>query len=639
MANSSQARINNQFLNEIVMAIMDKTGNHVGAKQIAMIESRFAKRLLDLGLENVDQYLHHYRKNQAAEIEALTSLLTVHHTYFFREYGHFEFLETSALVQLVERLRLEGKKTLRIWSAACSRGQEVYSIAMTVDAHLQAHAPDLSFEIVATDVDPASVKFANNGVYPWTEVKEIPAALMQKYWVRGSGDIAQFAKIKDSLKSRCKFQVCNLMDLASTAPAGEFDIIFCRNVFIYFSEANVERIIGDLRKKLNAKSSFLFVGLSESMVNVPKGFKRSGPAIYAMQTPEATSSVRSNTPHATSSITNLQKQVGQAVPPVGDVPIRVLCVDDSPTILTLLKKILVKQLGFEVVATAANGLEAAVILESGLPVDLVTLDIHMPVMTGIEYLEKHFRAGHVPVVMLTSASRDNLDLAHRALELGAVDYIEKPSLGNLNARADEIRAKLKLAARNNKAQARPTASDLGLERAFKRSFNVQEPEKKIRIVVCERKQFSKLELLMNETKDSDPTTLVVVNPIGSDSKGSEVLLEFRKTLSKPTIASLRSWEPGMALTKTGIYFCSLNEFLRRTREIDREAISFMFLNEIDLLTWKQFPTTRQTQIILEEGLPTTPFIRELAQVTVVPHTSFTYTAHEFFANTKLKVAS
>ena len=124
------------------------TGVQLGEKQRAMVESRLNKRSHELGLEGIQDYVEYYRERGQQETTALISLMTTHHTYFFREYSHFEYLEKNVLAKAVVAAKARGDKTVRIWSAACSRGQEVYSLAMFLDFHLKNMAPDVTFETI-----------------------------------------------------------------------------------------------------------------------------------------------------------------------------------------------------------------------------------------------------------------------------------------------------------------------------------------------------------------------------------------------------------------------------------------------------------------------------------------------------------
>lgn len=135
-----------------VSSVIEKeTGNILGPSQKAMVSNRLQRRITDLKLGDVSHYMDYLNKNYKSEIEALTSLLTTHHTFFFREFSHFEYLRTH-LETIVNQVKKRGEKKIKILSAACSKGQEPYSLAMFFHYHLQSY-PGMDFEIMATDID------------------------------------------------------------------------------------------------------------------------------------------------------------------------------------------------------------------------------------------------------------------------------------------------------------------------------------------------------------------------------------------------------------------------------------------------------------------------------------------------------
>jgi chemotaxis protein methyltransferase CheR len=189
-------------IDEVSRVVTEITGVQLGEQQRAMVQNRLMKRCSELGLASEREYADYFRRNRDSETQALVSLLTTHHTYFFREFAHFEYL-ADHLPELVQTVRARGDKTLRIWSAACSRGQEAYSLAMLLAAYLPRLAPELTVQILGTDVDSESVAVARNGVYKRREIVEIPQHLAADHWARGSGAISDFVRAKAGPKPRC----------------------------------------------------------------------------------------------------------------------------------------------------------------------------------------------------------------------------------------------------------------------------------------------------------------------------------------------------------------------------------------------------------------------------------------------------
>lgn len=420
-------------ISEVSGIVSRMAGIQLGAKQSSMVENRLKTRMLRLGLEEFSDYLEHLKKNQESESQALLSLMTTHHTYFFREFSHFEFLLNRGLDLLIEKARATSDKKIRIWSAASSRGQEAYSLAMFFNFHLKAAAPDVTFEIWGTDIDPESVNHAKNGVYKAEELKQSPAMYMNGQWTRGTGQVRDFSKVKESLKKHVHFTTANLLSPEPFLQGKVFDIIFCRNVFIYFNQDQIKQCSKHMIKHLQPHG-FFFLGVSESLNGLGLPVKSIGPSVY--QHPVAESAKNSSQTAAPGAVAKSVQ-----LPPPRDLD--VLCVDDSTTILALLKKILGKDTGFNVKATAANGREALEKIKTQ-KFDLITLDLHMPELDGVGFLTESKSMDRPPVIIVSSINRDDPSIAKMAIDLGAADYVEKPSLENIAQAGNEIRSKLKM---------------------------------------------------------------------------------------------------------------------------------------------------------------------------------------------------
>jgi len=414
---------------EVARIVNEMAGIQLGPRQFPMVENRLKTRMLRLSLETFEEYLTHLKQNRETESQALLSLMTTHHTFFFREFAHFEFLLNRGLSKLIELARQRPDKTIRVLSAACSRGQEVYSLAMFFQFHLKAAAPDIQFEIWGTDVDPESVRLAKNGVYKADELKQSPAMYLDGCWIRGTGSVRDYSKVRKELKARCHFTTANLLNLDSFLEGREFDLIFCRNVFIYFNSEQIEHVTKRLLKSLS-KGGFLILGLSESLNGLSVPIESAGPSIYQHPTPK---NAKATSP-------------APAPKPAPVRPLQVLCIDDSPAIHALLKKVLVAEEGFRIAGVAKNGREGLELLKKQ-KFDVITLDLHMPELDGLGFLKE--KTDPTPVLVISSINRDDTSLAQKALQSGAKDYVEKPSLENLTQAGNEIRAKIKMIVRSD----------------------------------------------------------------------------------------------------------------------------------------------------------------------------------------------
>ncbi len=217
-----------------------------------MVENRLRARMSRLRLDNISDYVRYLMANKESESQALLSLMTTHHTYFFREFNHFEFLLNKGLDQILAGVRARGDNTLRVWSAACSRGQEAYSLAMFLNFHVTRAFPGIKIEILGTDVDPESVAIATNGVYKHDELKQSPAMYVDGCWARGTEELSAFSKAKKVIRDMCRFEPGNL--LSGQLPSkNKFDLIFCRNVFIYFNEDQIKQVTRALIDRLEPR--------------------------------------------------------------------------------------------------------------------------------------------------------------------------------------------------------------------------------------------------------------------------------------------------------------------------------------------------------------------------------------------------
>lgn len=255
---SGEYPLTRRDLNEIAAMIYADAGIALNDSKASLVYSRLSKHIRNLGLKGFREYcsLVSSQEGAAARREML-SHLTTNFTRFFRENHHFDHLRTEVLPGLVARARSGGR--VRIWSAACSDGQEPYSIALTVLSVLP-NAADYDFKILATDIDPKILALARAGAYDEQALETVSAA-MRKQWFR-EVDINGRRKwqIDDKVKRLITFNELNLM--AQWPLKGPFDVIFCRNVVIYFDEPTQMRIWSRFAGLL-PEGGHLYIGHSE----------------------------------------------------------------------------------------------------------------------------------------------------------------------------------------------------------------------------------------------------------------------------------------------------------------------------------------------------------------------------------------
>ncbi|NRD72266.1 protein-glutamate O-methyltransferase CheR [Shewanella sp. VB17] len=246
----------------------ENTGIVLPERKKHMVYSRLSRRLRQLKLTNFAQYCS-YVSNTPDERMNFINALTTNLTAFFREEHHFSYLEQV----IVPQWKKENKNRLRIWSSACSTGEEPYSIAMTLEKHFPSTKSDL--KILATDLDTNVLQKAAAGTYSCDSVTNLPDRYTEKY-VSHTPD-NQHIQMRSNIQKMIHFKQLNLLE--KWPMTGPFDIIFCRNVLIYFDNETKKKIIAKFRKMLSPHG-YLFIGHSETLMNISEEFDLIGQTIY-----------------------------------------------------------------------------------------------------------------------------------------------------------------------------------------------------------------------------------------------------------------------------------------------------------------------------------------------------------------------
>ena len=240
---------------KIAQILHSHAGIALAEGKAALVYSRLAKRLRSLGLRSFREYCALVEDKQGVdERQAMMAALTTNVTRYFREPHHFDHLRDVVMPKLVDRARRGGR--VRLWSAACSNGQEPYSMAITV---LQAlpEAANLDVKILATDIDPNMVAEGRAGIYREDAITPVPLDLRRKWFKKAAGGAWEVA---DELRTLVSFKELNL--IGDWPMKGKFDVIFCRNVVIYFDEPTQERIWSRFAPLLEPGGT-LYIGHSE----------------------------------------------------------------------------------------------------------------------------------------------------------------------------------------------------------------------------------------------------------------------------------------------------------------------------------------------------------------------------------------
>jgi len=242
--------------------ILREAGIQLNDTKRALLVSRLSKRLRDLGIETFAAYLARVQADPAERVR-MFDLVTTNETHFFREPKQFEFLEEVAIPRWKEEAAGgKRKKTLRVWSAACSSGEEPYSLAMLLLAHLE----DWNIEILATDLSTRVLDIAKRGVWPITRTEHIPTSFLRRFMLRGTGSLAGKVVAHPALQRAITFRHLNLNDEISQV-RDTFDLVLCRNAMMYFDRATRTRVVDELVGR-TAIGGYLFVGHAETLHGV-----------------------------------------------------------------------------------------------------------------------------------------------------------------------------------------------------------------------------------------------------------------------------------------------------------------------------------------------------------------------------------
>lgn len=257
--------------------VYEKAGINLHAGKKELVRARLAKRIKEKRFASFgDYYRFVVHDDNGDELVHLLDSISTNLTSFFREPKHFGFMAEKFLPELVEAKTKKGARRLRIWSAGCSSGEEPYSIAMTVLGHLP-RAGDWDIKILATDISTQVLDTARRGLYTATRVNEIPEAALKRYFQKGRDTAEGWYKIKDEVKSLVVFRWLNLMNPFPFSKP--LDLIFCRNVMIYFDKKTQADLITRYRQVLNS-GGYIFIGHSESLSGIKHSFQYIQPTIY-----------------------------------------------------------------------------------------------------------------------------------------------------------------------------------------------------------------------------------------------------------------------------------------------------------------------------------------------------------------------
>ncbi|MDC7124763.1 MAG: protein-glutamate O-methyltransferase CheR, partial [Spirochaetales bacterium] len=226
-----------------------------------ILESRLKDRLRKMNIETPAEY-YRYIKSNEGELKVLLDSVTTNLTRFFRNTAHFQTFENYVIPDLIEHKKATGNKTIRLWSAGCSTGEEPYSLSMVMKELLP---PGFNFEVTASDLSLQSLMTAKEGFYPENRMNGVPERYLSRYFEKKDNGY----KVIDEIRNKVKFDYHNLK---YDSGQNNLDLVFCRNVIIYFDEAAQQAVIDKFWKSMN-NHSYLFIGHSESLFGMKTEFE------------------------------------------------------------------------------------------------------------------------------------------------------------------------------------------------------------------------------------------------------------------------------------------------------------------------------------------------------------------------------
>jgi len=248
---------------------------HGGKKEL--VKARLGKILRQRDFDSFGKYYDHVINDTTGhELTILLDSISTNLTYFFREPQHFDFLTGKALPEIKRKKLTSGDKVFRFWSAGCSSGEEAYSIAIVVSEALNG-TRDWQVKILATDLSTKVLERADAGIYEGKKLERIPYESKRRYFQKGSNRWKGYFRAKKELRETITFSRLNLMESISFDKP--FDLIFCRNVMIYFDNAVKEGVVEKFFRNL-AIGGYLFIGHAESLTGVRHQFRYIQPSVY-----------------------------------------------------------------------------------------------------------------------------------------------------------------------------------------------------------------------------------------------------------------------------------------------------------------------------------------------------------------------
>jgi len=273
------ARMRDKDFNQFSSFIYERVGIQLPPTKKTMLEARLQKRLKALAMESFEEYGTYVfsSEGQQAELVHMIDVVTTNKTDFFREPAHFEYLIEHALPAILQQRGHNLSEPVRIWSAGCSSGEEPYTLAIVLSEFAAQHR-GFRFTIMASDISTRILETAQTAVYPEERTEGIATALKKTYFLRSKDRSRALVRVSPELRGQVVFRRINFMD-SDLGIAEKMDIIFCRNVVIYFDKPTQQNLMRKFHQQLRP-NGYLFLGHSETLNGLDVDFTTKGSTVY-----------------------------------------------------------------------------------------------------------------------------------------------------------------------------------------------------------------------------------------------------------------------------------------------------------------------------------------------------------------------
>lgn len=276
MENPLFVRMDDESFARLSSFITREYGIKLPDNKRSMLESRLNKKVKSLGIDNYKEFLDYIFSDEGkkGDLFHVIDLITTNKTDFFREPEHFKFLSGS---HLPEWCNTSGRRTMNVWSAGCSSGEEPYTLVMVLEEFKKMN-PQFGYSLLASDVSIRVIQSAFKGIYTLDKIATLPNEMKRSYFLRSKTQ-PELVRVKPEYRRKIAYRRINFMDDGYGLVRHDYDIIFCRNVLIYFDKATQEKVIRKFISHLRP-DGLLFLGHSESIMGMDLPLKQVRPTVY-----------------------------------------------------------------------------------------------------------------------------------------------------------------------------------------------------------------------------------------------------------------------------------------------------------------------------------------------------------------------